>query len=236
MEKINKNEPNNSSYGMHNILIKVKKMLFYVKQSLGNENEESSIAPLQIIFPSGESGLALPMLKTSNANTNTVRQLAGRVAILSRPENSNNYEHNITNLKLTFHALSLANIIVTCILFSRADFIDTSKLSTIRTHILPQHFDAINSCRTPQENTVFAISILLNIFGSIFVHINWNIGINFYAVASVLMLVLTMPISPYFMYSFRYVLDILMVFTAYEMKKYTDINFLSLINSTPFNS
>ena len=235
MEKINKNEPNNNSYSMHKILIKVKKMLFYVKQSLG-ENEESSIAPLQIIFPSGECGLALPMSKTSNVNINTERQLAGRVAILSQPENSNNYEHNITNLKLTFHALSLANIIATCILFSRADSIDTSKLSTIRTHILPQHFDSIKSCRTPQENTVFAISILLNIFGSIFVHINWNIGINFYAVASVLILVLTMPISPYFMYSFRYVLDILMIFTAYEMKKYTDVNFLSLINSTPFNS
>lgn len=217
--------------------VSVSPMLYYVKQSLGrNRLNEDRHAPLQIVFASGECGIALPVTakRSSEQNENLERSFVGRVAVSSHPENSAEGQLRQNNLIFVFGFLALLNLIFSSILFGFADSVDGSKISLVdRTTSIPGSFDIVDSVRSESENAVFATSILIIFFGSFVVASRWSFGLTVYSSSVIMLFIFSMPNAPCFMYCFRYILDLMMLYVALQLKSHLVVNYISVINIPP---
>jgi hypothetical protein len=229
-----------SSSSANHRQITYHQMQCFVKPSLGSD--EKAITPLQISFPYGATRLALPIQKkadqTNNPNSpNRARNLAGRVAVSSHPEHSDEAISRQNSLCYAFQVFALMNFLFTCILFGMADSVDESKIQYDETsNGLPGSFEEVGTSRTNNENAGFAFTILFIILGSISALMKSPLGLSIYSICVSVMLVLSMGSAPYFVYCFRYILDILMLYIAQELRAHLVVSFLSLHNSPPDNS
>ena len=240
--------------------IEIHPMLYYVKQSLsgnalrnrnlrGRERDIDSLPPLQVAFVDGKCNIALPLKKRvirseegagtpENVDTREGRNrdgegLLGRVAVTSHPEYSLAGMTRQNNLVYTFLLLGVINFVITCILFATAAEVDRSKIQYVSTAdrgALPGVFDEISPNRTSNENAVFAFTIL-NLFLGMYACIyKWATGLSLYSIVVTIMFVISMVNAPYFVYCFRYLLDMLMLFVGQELRAHLIVNFLSLMS------
>lgn len=216
--------------------INVHPMLYYTKQSLGMESKNSK-PPMQVTYPTGNCAIALP-LATSRTSSNAPndqpgRPLAGRVAITSYPENSATSRSLRANLRIVFLWLAGLNFLISVFLYAYSDSFDESKQNEpVNINTMPKTFDIIQRERNLSEKTVFSFSIIFLALGVYSVHMFWPLGIKLYSLAVVIMLIVSMPDAPYFMYCYRYLLDIAMLYVAQKLQSHLVLNFLSVLNSS----
>ena len=118
--------------------VSVNRMLYYTKQSLGSDirGDDSAHTPLQIVFPSGRCSMALPVARKvlaggnhgDNSNARDRNHLAGRIAISSRPEHSDDCIQKQKTLCCAFQFLVVSNFLFTCVLYGCAESADGSKV------------------------------------------------------------------------------------------------------------
>ena len=122
---------------------------------------------------------------------------------------------------------------VTCILFGTAADIDRSKIQYVSSSDkrgLPGVFDEISTVRGSDENAVFTFT-LLNLFLGVYACVSkWPIGLSLYSIVVTVMFVISMVNAPYFVYCFRYLLDLLLLFVAQELRAHLTVNYLSLMS------
>jgi hypothetical protein len=209
-------------------------MLYYTKQSLSMDSKNFK-PPIQVTYPTGNCAIALP-LSTSRASSNAPndqpgRALAGRVAITSYPENSATSRSLRSNLRIVFLWLAGLNFFISIFLYAYSDSFDESKQNEpVNINVMPRAFDVIQQKRSLSEKTVFSFSIIFLVLGVYSVQMLWPLGINLYSLAVVIMLIVSMPDAPYFMYCYRYILDIAMLYVVQKLRSHLVLNFLSVFN------
>ncbi len=197
-------------------------LLYYQKPSLGRNNNKrdgkSRKQPLQVNFPSGAVGIALPSSATS---TNTNNDNEDSVVIVSETENDNVDVTERRWITMGFLALALVNLIITSLMFQYADTTDVSavvKPSNYGVEALPQPFEEIRSTRNSTENTYFTFIVLSIICGSLAATFQSALGLSVYGLTVAIMYIFGTAAQPYFVFSFRSFFDIWMLYMALVLR------------------
>jgi hypothetical protein len=106
--------------------------LSYHKKSvsaLGRE-EEANDVPLQVVFPTGQTGIAMPTGRSGNAASRRRNQTQtfDHVAVAAATEHDMVDKMKRVRLTIAFEVMCLANLIITGLLFANADVSDLTKV------------------------------------------------------------------------------------------------------------
>lgn len=151
--------------------------------------------------------------------------------IASRPELLTSDIRHKYALKLALILLAVFNIILTCILYYDADHVDPSKVETSNmSGGLPSIFQVVSNHRTRVEKVNFAFVLVILSIGIISAIIELSIGLAGFALALALNFLLGTSSLPYFVYSFRYIVDIFLIYLALVLRSRIDLAFLPLLS------
>jgi hypothetical protein len=197
------------SEGVNCETISVKPIKYYQKPVIGNDTS-SNVPPIQLVFQGGGFGLGVAAKEHNVVDPAVNREYP---VILSGPEFSDWDELEKRGLQLTFLVLAVVNLVVTCLMFIRADTVDPSKVEP-SVSSLPEAFELVASLRRQIEVNNFAFVILTLLIGTSSVLLDIPLGISAYAFSVVLNFLLGTSALPYFVYSLRYILDVFMLYIA----------------------
>lgn len=222
---LNKNENDNTLKD-----IELQALVYYQKPVVGNSNNKNkNLAPVQIIYPSGGFGLGIPVIDidaNNNENANTREQTCGVIA--SAPEFTDFDKYHLKVLKFTFLSLAIANIVITCLMYTNATTVDPSKVEDITYGGLPVVFQDVSRNRNKTEKANFACLIIILLIGFFSVLFEFTLGISTYCFAICLNFILGFVTVPYFVYSFRYIFDVFMLYIALVIRSRLVVTFLPL--------
>lgn len=205
--------------------IVINPLTYFQKPAIGQDNQED-LSPVQILFPNGGFGIGVA-LKNPEAEA-AQRNETHRLGVLaSAPSTTELDRKEKTGLLITFQILGIVNIILTSLLFAYADVADTSKVEP-ETGYLPDAFERISSERRGIEKVNFAFTILILIIGMVSAYIESALGLTGYCVAIVLNFFLATSSLSSFVYSFRYILDIAMLYIGLVLRSRFMYTFLPL--------
>ena len=197
-------------------------LLYYKKPGLGQKSSKRDNKlrnqPLQVSFPSGAVGIALP---SSAASTDTNNENQDSVVIVSETENDDVDVTERRWITMGFLALALVNLIITSLMFQYADTTDTSAVvepSNYGSGALPQPFESVRSTRTSTENTFFSFIVLSIICGSLAAAFQSALGLSVYSLTIAIMYIFGTAALPYFVFSFRSLFDIWMLYMALVLR------------------
>eukprot|EP01038_Epipyxis_sp_PR26KG_P004674 gene4674-6566_t len=186
-------------------------MTYFQKPVIGSSQIQSSQSPIQLVFPSGGFGLGIPVKSaTINTNNNSSIIQLNNAVIISGPESHGIDEKEKKALKVAFLILLAVNFILTCILYAKANIIDTTKVSP---PIIENYYSSLLFTRVPQhrrhiENISFSFTIITMFIGALSVLKDSHIGLSIYAISIILNFFLGTSSLPYFIYSVRYIFDV----------------------------
>lgn len=231
------NDKENNSKTIHKVNnVNFHSFFYYHKPELGTissgRNGKPDNGPVQIISSLGNVGIGMPtkqpnlngIFDASQDDTNTV--------ICSGPEDSIEDLVHLRAIIFAFLFLAAVNILITSLLFFYADIVDTSQVEykVITDNVLLTTFDEISESRRQVEVTNFIIVIITIIFGSLSCIMKNTLGISIYCMAVCLNFILSVGSLPYFVYSFRYFFDIIMLYFALILRAKLTYFFLPVIN------
>jgi hypothetical protein len=206
-KSIERNDTRNHSD--KDITIHLKKVTFFQKPLLGGNLREQSSEPLQLVYPTGNLGMGLPVnSRLVDADINRT----GTVALISPPEYESadiSYNNSILGLLLL---VALVNLILTSLLYQNASVADSSKVENF--HGSEFDFGRVPINRSYKENVHFGFTILLILLGAIAGMLRSPLGLTLYSYAIVVNFVLGTQDLPYFLYSVRYLFDLFMLYLA----------------------
>ena len=204
----------------------INTLIYYQKPCIGNEQTSRSVTPIQLLFPNG-FGLGIPV-KESTVNPLSAQETDRNFGVLaSGPERTNADRLPLRGLQATFLVLAAFNIVITSLLMFDADNVDTGKVMS-KTAPLTRIFDAVSSERRNVENVNYAFSIVIILIGSISVLFENCLGVSAYCLATLLNFLLGTSALPYFVYSFRYIFDLTMLYIALVLRSRLMFTFLPL--------
>ena len=196
--------------------------LYYQKPSLGQKNgrrdNKLRNQPLQVTFPSGAVGIALPSSAVSNDTNN---ENENTVVVVSETENDNIDITERRWITMGFLALALVNLIITSLMFQYADTTDASAVvepSNYGSKALPQPFESVRSTRTSAENTYFTFIVLSIICGSLAAAFQSALGLSIYSLTIAIAYIFGTAAQPYFVFTFRSLFDIWMLYMALVLR------------------
>jgi len=106
--------------------------LSYHKKSVAalDREGEANDVPLQVVFPTGQTGIAMPTGRSGNAanRRRNQAQTFDHVAVAAAPENDMVDKMKRVRLTIAFEVMCLANLIITGLLFANADVSDLTKV------------------------------------------------------------------------------------------------------------
>jgi len=206
--------------------IPLNSLLYYQKPVLGlSSGQTRQIDPLQVVFPSGGFGLAVPVTSPVQMDADVTRYNSAAVA--SGPENTEMDVKERRGIAFTFVGLSLVNLIITCYLFVNADIADTSKVSPEPDDtVFPFVFQLVPHNRRPIEKVNFGFTILILIIGIFSAVFEQPLGLSVFAISTVLNFLLGTIALPYFAYATRYIFDVWMLYLALVFRSKLVFNFL----------
>ena len=199
----------------------LSELLYYQKPSLGGSNKRGGKLqkhPLQVAFPSGAIGIAL---SSSTAATDAESDNEDSIVIASETENEEIDINERRWLTVGFIILGIINLTITCLMFQHADTADPSTVIEPATNTgnkLPEPFQAIGAERSSNENTYFAFIVVSIIFGSISATFQSALGLSIYGLTTVIMYFVGTAAQPYFVFSFRSLFDIWMLYIALVLR------------------
>lgn len=115
-----------------------------------------------------------------------------------------------------FVLLSVFNLVVTCFMFYNPE-IDRTKVQETNGDSYPTPLSVIPSHRRDIEVIHFAFTIVTLCLGIVVAVLRVQIGLWFYVLDLLLSMVLGVPSLPYFVYSARYLLDVVQMYMAWVL-------------------
>jgi hypothetical protein len=197
--KMNNNDIDNiDSYKFPLINNTYQSFLWYQKPIIGlNNNDNSNQSPIQIIYPTGEIALGVPVNESSNNNNNNNNRsrLLQKVTVASGPENGQIDQFYRRCIVFAFVIFALINFIITIYLFTKASIVDPSKVelpsTTTNSHeISPNDFQAIGTERRTIEKINFVFTLIIIIIGTLSSIFQNVLGLSIYALAITLNFIL----------------------------------------------
>ncbi len=189
--------------------ISVNPIKYFQKPIIGEDNG-NSVPPIQLVFQGGGFGLGIAVKEHNNTNVAINGEYP---VILSGPETSEFDLMEKKGLKIAFLILAFINLVITCLMFTRADIVDLSKVESA-TNPLPSVFEIISGTRRHIEMNNFSFVLITLFIGSFSVAFDFPLGISVYAISIVLNFLLGTSALPYFIYCLRYVLDSFMLYVG----------------------
>lgn len=131
--------------------------------------------------------------------------------------------------ELFFTAVQLLCIVSTCLLFFYADIFDPSKSENMSyAQDSPNAFSRIRTNRSSSENALFAVNITTQCFGIISVNFAKGTGLTIFCLSVVATVFFGVTSTPYFLYFFRWCLDLISIYIALVIRSNRIINFAVL--------
>lgn len=205
--------------------IKIHPLTYYQKPAIGQDNNEDH-TPVQVVFPTGGFGLGI-MMKNPDLENNTRNQNGNYGVITSAPASTDIDNSEKNGLILTFILLGIVNIILTCLMFGYADSTDSSKIAPQQEY-LPLALDKVSSDRRYFEKVGFSFTIIMILVGMISAMCQNALGLSGYCLGIMLNFFLGTSSLPYFVYSFRYILDIAMLYIGLVLRSRFMYTFLPM--------
>ena len=87
-------------------------------------------------------------------------------------------------------------------------------------------FDKPNPTSPPVVKTVFICFLIRVVFGCVFVIFESGLGLTIFYIATFLELVLGTSVLPYYLYSYRYILDMVLVYLSLVFRTRVMYNYL----------
>lgn len=205
----------------------LSELLYYQKPTLGPvRSRTAQKQPLQVTFPSGAYGIAIPS-NVIAASEDAVPN--DSVVIASESEND---EWDIRERRWITAALlcvALVNLIITSLMFQNAHLTNPSNVvESDDANSLPFPFEVVPTTRRPIENMFFAFLILSIIGGSVSAVFENVLGLSAYGLTVVIMYFCGTAAMPNFVFSFRSVFDIWMLYLALVLRSKLIFNLLPL--------
>lgn len=204
-------------------------LLYFQKPEIGSSNaggDPRLYNPVQLIFPRGGFGIG-----TSIAKANAVER-AGDLhlpaVVSSGPFDQDIDRTEKLSLKVGFLTVAFVNLIITFCLFFDATSADMSKVEDNPTDIYPPPvFSKVPPERSNQENAKFAFWFMCFLVGVAGMLLESALLISGYCLATLLNFLLGTAALPYFVYGFRYLLDLPMFYLALVMRSRLMCTFLA---------
>jgi hypothetical protein len=194
------------------------RLLFFQKPVAGNStNNPKTFVPVQVLSPTGGFGIGMPTQQRRASNQPSV-YFDGDTVAISGPEDLDEDNYVRRALAALFIALAICNVIATCVLFFKAHSIDLSKVMNESNSPHNLAFVQIPKHRRYSENLIFALTIInlmIGIFGAAFQN---PLGLSAYCFFALIMIFIGFPVIPYFLYSFRYVIDAVCIYIALTLR------------------
>mmetsp|Transcript_16142 Transcript_16142/g.16274 ORF Transcript_16142/g.16274 Transcript_16142/m.16274 type:complete len:234 (+) Transcript_16142:308-1009(+) len=212
-------------------LVKLSSMLYHRRSSDSGQHSsaplENDVRPIQIIHPSGSIGLGLPLLEMSENEAEDQNLPYRNVVITSGPTNFSSDKSYRQILKLTFIFLFILNLITTILLYNHADTADTS-LIQLSTDSPPSVLQKISDKRHPNEFTYFLCTIILLTIGVLSAVCEHVLGLSIFAISICFNFFCGIPNLPYFVYSYRFIIDFVMLYVCLELRSKLMLDFLPI--------
>jgi hypothetical protein len=197
-------------------------LTYYQKPAIGQDDTEQ-IPPAHLVFPTGGVGLGVAPRVANRDQNRGVRH----GVIVSGPVASPLDTVQKRGLVFAFNVLAIVNIVLTCLLYLKADEVDSSKVEPA-TSFLPFSLEKVDSERRPIEKISFGFTITIIVIGILSTITEFTLGVSIYSLAIILNFMLGTSALPYFVYSFRYILDIGMLYLALVIRSRLMYTFLPL--------
>lgn len=198
--------------------------VYYQKPVIGADTAED-VVPIQTVFPSGGFAIGVPVKFSDAAVATEERDSLGIIA--SAPLNHGIDVHQKQTLAFAFLAVALVNLVVTILMFSRATEVDLSKVEPGRGP-LPTIFEKLSSTRTEIQSVNYGCILFIILLGSGAVLTENALGLSMYALAVAVNFFLGTYSLPYFLYSFRYLLDFAMLYLALLLRSRLTYTYLPI--------
>ena len=207
--------------------LSLSELLYYRKPSLGPIRSRSAQKqPLQVTFPSGTYGIAIP----SNAIAASEEAVPDdSVVIASESENDSWDIRERKWITAALLAVALVNLIITSLMFQFAPLTNPSNVvQSDDAYRLPLPFEVTSSERRPIENLFFAF-LIVSIIGASISAVTENVlGLSAYGLATTIAYICGTAALPNFVFSFRSIFDIWMLYLALVLRSKLILNFLPL--------
>jgi hypothetical protein len=187
----------------------VNPIVYFQKPIIGNTGGVD-VPPLQLVFQRGGFGLGVAV---KEQNDNDEGATGNFPVISSGPEFSLLDKMEKYGIKLAFIVLAIFNLVITSMMFFRADTLDPSKVE-YSTGSLPGVFEMVSSERRGVELANYAFVVITLFIGSVSVLFDIPLGVSAYALSVMLNFVLGTSALPLFIYSTRYIFDAFMLYFA----------------------
>lgn len=201
-------------------------LIYYQKPCIGNERGARTIPPVQLIFPGGGFGLGVSA-KEPTQNGNAQDRDRGFAVLASGPERTPADVFPLRGLQATFLILAFFNVVITSIMYFNANRVDTSSVAPNTTPWVSM-FESVPSNRRSIEESSYALSMVVIGIGSVSVVLESAVGVSAYCLATLLNFLLGTSALPYFVYSFRYIFDLVMLYFALVLRTRLMYTFLPL--------
>ena len=114
-----------------NLTIEIGKLLYFQKPVLGNTSrlaQPDTNLPIQIIFPSGNFGIGIPLNQREELRANFRR--SDVTAVMSISEDTEQDILYRRGIVFIFLAVVLVNFVITCLLYANVNVLDLSKVES----------------------------------------------------------------------------------------------------------
>jgi hypothetical protein len=203
----------------------INPLTYFQKPAIGHDNNNEDLTPVEIIFPTGGVALGIAMKNPDAENALNASNNLGVLA--SAPAYSEFDIVEKRSLKLAFLVAGIVNLILTILLYAYADSADSSKVES-GTGFLPFTLEQVSSERRPIEQVSFAFTIILLVLGMISALYEFSLGLSAYCLGIMLNFFLGTSALPFLVYSFRYILDIGMLYFGLVLRSRLLYTFLPL--------
>ncbi len=187
----------------------VNPIVYFQKPIIGNTGGVD-VPPLQLVFQKGGFGLGVAVKEQIDNEEGATGNFP---VIASGPEFSLLDKMEKYGIKLAFIVLAIINLVVTSMMFFRADTLDPSKVE-YSTGSLPGVFEIVSSERRGVELGNYAFVVITLFIGSVSVLFDIPLGVSAYALSVMLNFILGTSALPLFIYCTRYVFDAFMLYFA----------------------
>jgi len=202
---------------MNEDVIAVTPLLHFKKPEIGVGNDISgrkSVAPLQIALPTGHFGVGVSVARLE---ANAIRNNRQAAVIMSSPGDDEVDKMVLWHLKLAFLFFAGLNFIITAIMYARANQADPVSVSPYSSAI-SSVFDKPSDDRTYIQRLNFGFFILLLIIAVYSTIAESALGLSMYAFAITLNFLLSISALPYFLFSFRYIIDMVLLYLSLVLR------------------
>ena len=218
-------ETKTSNNHVHHGDILVNPLTYYQKPAIGQDQTED-LSPVQIIFPNGGFGIGIAM-KNPDTEINGNHDGITVGVLASAPTTTELDRKERRGLLIGFLIIGVVNIVLTSLMFGYADIAESSAVEP-STGFLPTSLERISSSRRSSEVINFAFTIIIMCLGMISAITDSALGLTGYCFGIILNFFLATPAVPAFVYSFRYILDVGMLYIGLILRSRLLYTFLPI--------